>query len=117
VQNHDVVIPSVTIRLGGKDRLAILDWNAYAVFERTTGKKLPSLDLANLGITDFLALLHAVLVCQDPDLKLAQVGAWVGPPNQQYVMDMIGELFTQHGPGEDEDDPLVAETISPSSTG
>ena len=41
MQNRDVVIPSVPIRLNGRDYTAVLNWNAYAVFERANGIRLP----------------------------------------------------------------------------
>lgn len=111
-----VVVPIVGIELGGQTYRAVLNWNAYAHFEEATGIKLPSLDLSKVGISELLALVHAALRQNHPELTREDVGEMIGPENQAYVVEQIGKLITAHGPDE-ADRPLVeTETAIPAGT-
>lgn len=106
VNQRGVVVPEMGIELGGTIYSAVLNWNAYAFFESATGRPLPSLDLAKVGITELLALVHAALIEKHPDLTREDVGRMIGSWNQTYVIERLGQLITAHGPAE-ADRPLA----------
>jgi hypothetical protein len=97
-QRSKINLP-IEIELGGKTRHFKLDMNAMAVYEWLTGKTIFNQNTEDIGVSDIRALLYALLIHEDPDLTLEQVGSMVDISKLDDISDKLTEAFEAILPG------------------
>jgi hypothetical protein len=90
--------PTVEIELDKKRHLKI-DFNAFALAEKETGKNFFSgIDWTSLSANEARALLWAALVWEDPSLTPEAVGSMLFGDNLSSIIEKITEAFEKSFP-------------------
>jgi hypothetical protein len=85
-------IPTVPIKLD-KERHLKLDFNAIALIEEGTKKNvLKQESWESLTGSDIRVMLWAMLLDEDPEITLNDVGAMLHFGNIEYVFECIGKI-------------------------
>lgn len=78
VPGKDPTLPKVPLQIHGRQYFLAFDFNALATAEAATGLNLlGSLDLQNLNVIQYRALLFATLLKENPTITLEEVGSLV----------------------------------------
>ncbi len=90
-----------------KERNLRLDLNALYEFEEATGKSFfVQEDMSSLKAKDYRALLWCMLIHEDEELTLRDVGAMIDTDNFASVVKEVTAMLSEMGGGEGED-PLA----------
>lgn len=92
--------PKIKLKLD-KERTLRLDMNAMVAFEEEAGKAIHNIG-SSMSMKDMRALVWACMLHEDADLKPADVGQWIHPQNLMAVADVIGKLYQDSMPEEDD---------------
>jgi hypothetical protein len=75
IPGKDPTLPKVPLELNGHTYFLTFDFNAIAVAEEKTGMNLlGSLDLQNLTVRQYRALLYSTMLKETPEITLEEVG-------------------------------------------
>lgn len=78
VPGRDKTLPDVPLTIGDKTFHLCFDFNALALAEELTGLNLlQSLDLQNLTVVKYRALLYSTLLKENPKITIEEVGQMV----------------------------------------
>lgn len=83
--------PVVKIELD-KTRHLRVDFNGLAAFEEETGKAVEDIG-TGMSVTELRALVWALLLHEDPELSVRDVGAMLHPGNVQAIEEAVQESF------------------------
>lgn len=87
-------VPTARLRLGGKERVLRMDYNALMAAEDVRGKNFCRAEhLLDPSFGDRRAIIWGCLLHADPDLKLEDVGQWLHPGNHAVVQEALYELI------------------------
>jgi hypothetical protein len=92
--------PSVSIELGGKTRILVIDFNAQAAFEEATGLSIFDKKVLRPRPTPLVtrALLWAALLHADEQVRFDEFGRMTEPP--ELTVTAVGKLITHHNVNE-----------------
>jgi hypothetical protein len=98
---------AVDIELGGATRILRLNLNAIANFEERTGRSVGSIqdELGRVPVSTLRVLLWALLITDEPGLKIEQVGAWVDLDNLADVSEKVTAVLASSSRRSSGDEP------------
>ena len=77
-----------------KERHLRMDFNTLATIEEKTGKNLlQQASWKSLTATDMRAVVWAMLLWEDPELTLEQVGEYIDLENIDYISQQLGKVM------------------------
>jgi hypothetical protein len=96
----DPLLPSVCLRVGGKDRHLCYDFNAIAQAEKLTSINLLAarVNFHDLSAGQMRGLLWAALITEDPAITLEQVGKLIHLGNMRMINLALAETWLQSVP-------------------
>ena len=78
IPGKDKTLPNVPLTIDGRTYSLCFDFNALAIAEELTGLNLlQSLDLQNLSVVKYRALLYSTLLKENPKITIEEVGKMV----------------------------------------
>jgi len=110
------MVPTATVELD-RERTLRLDFEAMRRFKKATGLSILKGELTEKTTDEdtIVALVHSMLVHEDPELTLSDVGAMIHTGNVDEIMAAVQKLNVgdSAGPEDGEQDPTTA--TSPTS--
>lgn len=103
-------LPSLTIKLGGKDRVLVCSMYVLWQFQNSTGKNPFQLNVKDMSPEDMVTLLWAAVSQDEPEITKADVAKMMGAVHLKDVGKLIAKLFSVAAPSKDPEDSSSTES-------
>lgn len=98
-------LPSLTVKLGGKDRVLVCSMFVLWQFQNSTGKNPFQLNVKDMSPEDMVTLLWAAVSQDEPEITKAEVAKMMGAVHLKDVGKLIAKLFSVAAPSKDPEAP------------
>jgi hypothetical protein len=87
----------VEIKLGKQKRYLLLTTDSLARYEEVTGKKLMAQSTAkNFSLWDVIVVVWSLLLHEDPNLEVRDVGNMIDPANMGPLMNAVAKAIENY---------------------